>query len=144
MKTLALIALTALLLSSCESLAPSISQYKPVNKVDKYGHTYQKMELAAKVSVDAPGASDVAVGDIHIKFYNQILTAQTPVYDGKGNVTGFTTSQYSNGLYVSHVVDAQGNAVYKCINAGAAGASGIMAWLFGSLATGGVANAIHP
>lgn len=131
-------------LVSCESLAPAIKQYKPITCVDKNGHTYQKMALASSISADLPGLSTLDIGgDIHLTFNNQVLTATTPVYDGKGNVTGTTTSQYATGLYVSHVVDAQGNAVYKCINAGAAGASGILAWIFGAVTTGGIAGAIH-
>ena len=70
------------------------------------------------------------------------MTCTTPTYDGKGNVTGSTTSQYASGVYISHVVDAQGNAVYKCINAGAAGASGVLAWIFGAVATGGAVGTI--
>ena len=136
--------LTAALLCSCASTAPAIRQYKPITVVDKQGRTYQKMALATELTVDMPSLAKLDVGnDIHLTFNNRIMTATTPVYDSKGNVTGSTTSEYAGGVYVSHVVDAQGNAVYKCINAGAAAATGILVSIGSAVVTSG-ATALIP
>ena len=115
-----------------------IKYYEPVVKVDKYGNRYQKHELVANINTDLPGVTSIDVGKLHIKFSDRVMTCQEAVYDRKGNYVATLNQTYLSGAYPSHNVTAQGAAGAKLFDSGAAGATGILATVIGTVATGGV------
>lgn len=134
--------LIAACLSGCAYQNAGLRVYRPITRVDKNGHTFQRMVLSQEISADLPGIKMIEVDGIRLTFNPGSFSSQQPVYDRKGNVTNIITVTAPHGFYTSNVIKSQGEAFSKSIDSGAAGATGVLATVAGSVVTGGAISAL--